>query len=158
MNMNLAAIVRLRPEPSALRLPCFATNVSVEFSITSNATLSNRASCFLLHPEGIRSRTPLSHLPSRHCDRSFRAAQRNFTSLLDSMVEQCESAPVTPASILRAIRAYSCPKAHGRWVEPPNLRTVTQVNRHSSPSRNPSRDTAIRKRHKSLKTNATRKF
>lgn len=96
----------------------------------------------------------------RHASATGLLAQRreNFTSVLDSMVEQCESAPVTASSILRAIRAYSCLKAHGRWVDPPKRRTVSRVNKSSSARRISNRDTAIRKRRKPMKTNATRKF
>jgi hypothetical protein len=96
----------------------------------------------------------------RHANATGLSDQRreNFTSVLDSMVEQCETAPVTAAVILRAIRAYSCLKAHGRWVDPPKRHTAKRTNATSVPRRISNRDTAIRKRHKSMKTNATRKF
>jgi hypothetical protein len=96
----------------------------------------------------------------RHAQATGLMEQRraNFTSVLDSMVEQCEAAPVTAASILRAIRAYSCLKAHGRWVDPPKRRTVSQVTKSSSAPRISNRDTAIKNRRKPKKTNATRKF
>ena len=96
----------------------------------------------------------------RHATATGLLAQRreNFTSVLDSMVEQCESAPVTAASILRAIRAYSCLKAHGRWVEPPKRRTVSRVTKSSSAPRISNRDTAIKKRRKPKKTNAAGNF
>jgi hypothetical protein len=82
--------------------------------------------------------------------------KENFTSVLDSIVEQCESAPVTGATILRAIRAYSCLKAHGRWVDLPQ-RVVKRVNESTAaPPPNPNRDAAIRKRRKPLKTNVAR--
>jgi len=82
--------------------------------------------------------------------------KENLTSVLDSIVEQCESAPVTGATILRAIRAYSCLKAHGRWVDLPRRVVAKRVNESTAPPPNPNRDTAIRKRRKPLKTNVAR--
>ena len=70
----------------------------------------------------------------RHVNATGLSDQRreNFRSVLDSMVEQYETAPVTAAVILRAIPAYSCLKAHGRWVDPPKRHTAKRTTRLQS--------------------------
>ncbi len=49
--------------------------------------------------------------------------RQNVHAVLDLLLEQVHDAKVSGDSILRAIRAYSCVDARGRWVDPP-----TQVN------------------------------
>jgi hypothetical protein len=160
--MNLAAIVgrRRRPKPAPASLlrhqrKCRICNHEHRQAIESRFLFWESAHS-IVKEFGLGHRSLLY----RHATATGLLHQRRetFTSVLDSMVEQCESAPVTANSILRAIRAYSCLKAHGRWVDPPKRRTVTRIDKSSSPSRNPNRDTAIKKRRKPMKTNATRKF
>jgi hypothetical protein len=159
--MNLAAIVgrrrRSRPAPASLprhQRKCRICNHEHRQAIESRFLFWENAHS-IVKEFGLGHRSLLY----RHATATGLLHQRRetFTSVLDSMVEQCESAPVTANSILRAMRAYSCLKAHGRWVDPPKRRTVTRIIKSSSPSRNPNRDTAIKKRRKPLKTNATRK-
>jgi hypothetical protein len=161
MDMHLAAIVgrrrRTKPaSPSLLRhqRKCRICNHEHREAIDSRFLLWESAHD-IVKEFGLGHRSLLY----RHASATGLLHQRRetFTSVLDSMVEQCESAPVTANSILRAIRAYSCLRAHGRWVDPPKRRIVTRTNESSRPSRNPNRDTAIKKSRKPLKTNATRK-
>jgi|SRR5580700_11222898 hypothetical protein len=70
--------------------------------------------------------------------------KENFTSVLDSIVERCDGAQVTGATILLAIRAYSCLKAHGRWVDPPRRHSVKRIKKTLAPLQNPNRDIAIK--------------
>ncbi|MGB9246018.1 MAG: hypothetical protein WCC03_21920 [Candidatus Acidiferrales bacterium] len=160
--MNIAAIVgrrrRNKPAPASLlrhQRKCRICNHEHREAIESRFLFWESA-------HSIVKEFSLGHrsLLYRHATATGLLAQRreNFTSALDSMVEQCETVPVTAASILRAIRAYSCLNAHGRWVEPPKRRTVGRVNKSSRAPRISNRDTAIRKRRKPMKTNATRKF
>jgi hypothetical protein len=71
----------------------------------------------ILRQYGIASRSVLY----RHAQATGLLARRkqNFCTVLDSIIEQAESALVTGHTIIRAIRAYSCIRANGRWVEPP---------------------------------------
>jgi hypothetical protein len=70
----------------------------------------------------------------RHADATGLSAKRreNCRTALDILIEQVESAPVTAAVIIRAIRAYSCLTDDGRWVEPPK-RTIV-LRREESPA------------------------
>jgi hypothetical protein len=160
--MNIAAIVgrrrRHKPAPASLlrhQRKCRICNHQHRQAIESRFL-------FWESPHSIVKEFSLGHrsLLYRHASATGLLDQRreNFTSVLDSMVEQCESAPVTAASILPAIRAYSCLKAHGRWVDPPKQHTVSQVTKSSSAPRISNRDTAIKNRRKPKKTNAARKF
>jgi hypothetical protein len=45
--------------------------------------------------------------------------RENLHSALDAYVEAVDEMKVTPDSILRAMRAYSCIDSHGRWTEIP---------------------------------------
>jgi len=73
----------------------------------------------------------------RHAQATGLLARRkqNFCTVLDSIIEQAESAPVTGYTIIRAIRAYSCIRANGRWVDLPQ-RVIAQrpASDESSPS------------------------
>ena len=160
--MNLAAIVgrRRRNKRAPASLPRHQRNCR----ICNHENREEIESRFLLweNARDLVEEFGLGHrsLLYRHATATGLLDQRkeNFTSVLDSIVEQCESAPVTGATILRAIRAYSCLKAHGRWVDPPKRRAVSRVNKSSSARRISNRDTAIKKSPKPMKTNATRKF
>ena len=160
--MNIAAIVgrrrRNRPAPASLlrhQRKCRICNHEHRRTIESRFLFWESA-------YSIVKEFALGHrsLLYRHATATGLLYQRreNFTSVLDSMVEQCESAPVTAASILRAIRAYSCLKAHGRWVDPPKRRTVSPATKSSTTPRISNRDTAIKKRRKQKKTNAAGNF
>ena len=160
--MNLAAIIgrrrRHRLAPASLlrhQRKCRICNHEHRQAIEHRFLFWERAHS-IVKEFGLGHRSVLY----RHAQATGLMEQRrtNFTSALDSMVERCESAPVTAASILRAIRAYSCLKAHGRWVDPPKRRAVSQVAKSSSAPRISNRDTAIKKSRKPMKTNATRKF
>jgi len=159
--MNLATIVgrrrRNKPAPASLlrhQRKCRICNHEHRQAIESRFLFWESAHS-IVKEFGLGHRSLLY----RHASATGLLHQRreNFTSVLDSMVEQCESAPVTAASILRAIRAYSCLKAHGRWVDPPK-RTVGRVTKSSSAQRISNRDTAIKKRRKPKKTNAAGNF
>src|ERR1700757_162806 len=160
--MNLADIIgrsrRHKPAPASLlrhQRKCRICNHADRQALESRFLFWERAHS-IVKEFGLGHRSVLY----RHAQATSLMEQRraNFTSVLDSMVEQCEAAPVTAASILRAIRAYSCLKAHGRWVDPPKRRTVSQVSKSSSVPRISNRDTAIKKSRKPMKTNPTRKF
>jgi hypothetical protein len=160
--MNIAAIVgrrrRHKPAPASLlrhRRKCRICNHEHREAIESRFLFWESAHS-IVKEFGLGHRSLLY----RHATATGLLAQRreNFASVLDSMVEQCETVPVSAASILRAIRAYSCLKAHGRWVDPPKRRTVNRAHSSSNAPRISNRDTAIRKRRKPMKTNATRKF
>jgi hypothetical protein len=165
----------LRPGlPGRRRTPSFSQRVdispghshirvqSVDLLVHRRTTSTESRFLFWESAHSIVKEFGLGHrsLLYRHASATGLLHQRreNFTSVLDSIVEQCESAPVTAASILRAIRAYSCLKAHGRWVDPPKRRAVSQVTKSSSAPRISNRDTAIKKSRKPMKTNAARKF
>jgi hypothetical protein len=160
--MNLAAIIgrRRQSKPATASLlrhqrKCRICNHEHRRAIESRFLLWERAHS-IVREFGLGHRSLLY----RHASATGLLAQRreNFTSVLDSMVGQCESAPVTASSILRAIRAYSCLNAHGRWLDPPKRRTVSRVNKSSGARRISNRDTAIRKSRKPMRTNATGKF
>jgi hypothetical protein len=160
--MNLATIVgrrrRNKPAPASLlrhQRKCRICNHEHRRTIESRFLFWESARS-IVKEFGLGHRSLLY----RHAIATGLLHQRreNFTSVLDSMVEQCESAPVTAASILRAIRAYSCLKAHGRWVDPPKRRTVSPATKSSSAQRISNRDTAIKKRRKPKKTNAAGNF
>jgi hypothetical protein len=160
--MNLAAIVgrrrRNKPAPASLlrhQRKCRICNHEHRRAIESRFLLWESAYS-IVKEFGLGHRSLLY----RHATATGLLHQRreNFTSVLDSMVEQCESAPVTASSILRAIRAYSCLKAHGRWVDPPKRRAASRATKSSSASRISNRDTAIKKRRKPKKTNAAGNF
>jgi len=113
--MNIAAIVgrrrRHKPAPASLlrhQRKCRICNHEHRRAIESRFLFWERAQS-IVKEFGLGHRSVLD----RHAQATGLMEQRreNFTSALDSMVEQCESAPVTAASILRAIRAYSCLKA-----------------------------------------------
>ena len=160
--MNLATIVgrrrRHKPAPASLlrhQRKCRICNHEHREAIESRFL-------FWETVQSIVKEFGLAHrsLLYRHARATGLMEQRreNFTSVLDSIVEQVETVPITASSILRAIRAYSCLKAHGRWVDPPKRRAVGRVNKSSSARRISNRDTAIKKSPKPMKTNATRKF
>ena len=82
----------------------------------------------------------------RHANAFGLRARRNenIRTVLDIFLEQAESAPVTANAILRAIRAYSCLKDDGTWVELPK-KVVYQTDRKAaSVSRRISQTTAAR--------------
>jgi hypothetical protein len=160
--MNLAAIIgrrrRHKPAPASLlrhQRKCRICNHEHRQAIEYRFLFWETAHS-IVKEFGLGHRSVLY----RHASATGLLLQRreNFTSVLDSMVEQCESAPVTAASILRAIRAYSCLKAHGRWVDPPRRHSVKRTTESSVSRRISNRDTAIKKRLKSKKTNVTRNF
>ena len=94
--------------------------------------------------------------------------QANFHTVLDSIVEQVETVKVTGATILRAIRAYSCLNARGRWSDPPRRMIIERPvsSRGSSSSLQPQAPSVqnltgtppIKKCAKHLKTNAAADF
>src|SRR5262249_42086867 len=97
----------------------------------------------------------------RHAEATGLIAMRKsqFTSVLDSLIEQVEDVPVTGATILRAIRAYSCLTKNGDWIDLPGPRIVrrpSQPRPAASPAglRKSNRNAAIRKPAKPMKTNA----
>jgi hypothetical protein len=61
-----------------------------------------------------------------------RRRKGNLCSILDSMIEQVASVPITGSTVLRAIRAYSYLTKDGDWVEP-TTRVIFQRYRHSGP-------------------------
>ena len=70
----------------------------------------------------------------RHANALGLRARRNenFRTALDYLVEQADSVTVTGNTIIRAIRAYSCLKDDGTWVELP--RKVVHETRRKSRS------------------------
>ena len=104
----------------------------------------------------------------RHAEATGLSALRKsrLCSVLDTFIEQAEDVPVTGATILRAMRAYSCLTKNGDWVDLPRQKMIRRSEqpisrRHSleSPAsspepREPNRYTAIRKSAKPMKTNA----
>lgn len=66
--------------------------------------------------------------------------RHNFHSALDSLVEAAEEAKVTGDCVIRAIRAYSCVDANGRWTELPTQVRFTTV--HDSQPTAPQRPAA----------------
>jgi len=107
-----------------------------------------------------------------------RLRRASLCRVLDSIIEQVETVPITGSTILRAMRAYSCLTKHGDWVEPARRIIVHRPGQPASPpwpprrarraapgrsSRLPAssaqppeanRYTAIRKSAKPVKTNA----
>ena len=86
-------------------------------------------------------------------------------SVLDSIIEQAETVPVTGATILRAMRAYSCLTKNGDWVELPRHKIVRRSQHPATPASSPrqrkspaagapNRYAAIKSQAKSMKTNA----
>ena len=69
----------------------------------------------------------------RHANALGLRARRNenIRTVLDIFLEQAESAPVTANAILRAIRAYSCLKDDGTWVELPK-KVIYQTDRKAA--------------------------
>jgi hypothetical protein len=69
----------------------------------------------------------------RHASALGLRARRNenIRTVLDIFLEQAESAPITANAILRAIRAYSCLKDDGTWVELPK-RVIYQSDRKAA--------------------------
>jgi hypothetical protein len=97
----------------------------------------------------------------RHADATGLTALRKsrLCSVLDSIIEQAETVQVTGATILRAMRAYSCLTKNGDWVDLPRRVTVRRSQQSASPAssvrqQKSNRYTAIRKSAKPLKTNA----
>jgi hypothetical protein len=74
-------------------------------------------------PDKIVSDYKLPHYSTiyRHANAFGLRARRNenFRTALDYLVEQADSATVTGNTIIRAMRAYSCLKDDGTWVELP---------------------------------------
>ncbi|MFY9728987.1 MAG: hypothetical protein WAK24_00150, partial [Candidatus Acidiferrales bacterium] len=106
----------------------------------------------------------------RHANALGLRARRNenIRTVLDIFVEQAESAPVTANAILRAIRAYSCLKDDGTWVELPKKvvyqsdrtaasesRRVSQTAVPRQPRRISNRKSGIRNHRNLLKTNTS---
>jgi hypothetical protein len=48
-----------------------------------------------------------------------RRRNENVRTVLDSLIEKAESAPVTGNTVIRAIRAYSCIDDRGHWTDLP---------------------------------------
>jgi len=94
----------------------------------------------------------------RHANALGLRARRNenIRTVLDIFVEQAETAPITANAILRAMRAYSCLRDDGTWVELPT-RVIHQSDRkRASVSRRISnRKSGIRNRRNLLKTNTS---
>jgi hypothetical protein len=97
----------------------------------------------------------------RHADATGLTALRKsrLCSVLDTIIEQAETVQVTGATILRAMRAYSCLTKKGDWVELPRRKIVRRSQQSASPDssvrqRKSNRYTAIRKSAKSMKINA----
>ena len=69
----------------------------------------------------------------RHANAFGLRASRNenIRTVLDIFVEQAETAPITANAILRAMRAYSCLRDDGTWVELPK-RVVYQSDRKAA--------------------------
>ena len=69
----------------------------------------------------------------RHANALGLRARRNenIRTVLDIFLEQAESAPITANAILRAIRAYSCLKDDGTWVELPK-KVIYQTDRKAA--------------------------
>jgi hypothetical protein len=69
----------------------------------------------------------------RHANAFGLRARRNenIRTVLDIFVEQAETAPITANAILRAIRAYSCLRDDGTWVELPT-RVIHQSDRKTA--------------------------
>jgi hypothetical protein len=61
--------------------------------------------------------------------------KENFRSALDTIIEQVESAPITGATIIRAMRAYSCLRDDGTWVDLPKRAIVRRVRKSPSPTK-----------------------
>ena len=112
----------------------------------------------------------------RHANALGLRARRNenIRTVLDVFLEQAESAPITANAILRAIRAYSCLKDDGIWVELPKKvvyqtdRKAASVSRRISQTAAPrhpkrtslaavaaNRKSGIRNRRNLLKTNTS---
>src|SRR5262249_29471655 len=72
-----------------------------------------------------------------HATGLTRHRKARLCGVLESIIEQVESAPVTANAIIRAMRAYSCLTKHGDWVELP--RRVTVYTGQSAPRPGPSR-------------------
>jgi len=103
----------------------------------------------------------------RHAAATGLTALRKSTlhSVLDSIIEQAETVQVTGATILRAMRDYSCLTKNGDWVELPRRKIVLPSQQSASPTSSvrqrkssaavaSNRYTAIKKSAKSMKTNA----
>src|ERR1700747_3290276 len=155
--MNLATIVGRRRRNK--RAPASLLRHQRKCRICNHENREEIESRFLLWEN---ARDLVEEFGLGHCSLLYRHATatgvlerrtEKFASVLASIVEQCESAPVTAATILRAIRAYSCRKADGRWVDLPRRVVGKRVNESTTPPPNPNRDTAIRKRRKPLKKN-----
>jgi|SRR5271169_737795 len=122
-------------------------------------------------PNGIVKDYQLPHYSViyRHANALGLRARRNenIRTVLDIIVEQAETAPITANAILRAIRAYSCLQDDGTWVELPK-KVVYQTERKAAaasrrmslaaearqPRRISNRKSGIRNRRNPLKTNA----
>lgn len=103
----------------------------------------------------------------RHAEATGLTALRKsrLCSVLDSIIEQAETVQVTGATILRAMRAYSCLTKNGDWVDLPRRKIVHRP-QHPAPQASndrrresqaavaANRYTAIKKSAKSMKTNA----
>jgi hypothetical protein len=97
----------------------------------------------------------------RHADATGLTALRKsrLCSVLDTIIEQAETVQVTGATILRAMRAYSCLTKNGDWVDLPKRVTVRRTQQSTRTAsgirqRKSNRYTATRKSAKSMKTNA----
>ena len=101
-----------------------------------------------------------------HATGLTRLRKASLCRVLDSIIEQVETVPITGSTILRAMRAYSCLTKHGDWVEPARRVIVHRPGQPAIPRRSfrprasslqhpeANRYTAIRKSANPVKTNA----
>jgi hypothetical protein len=69
-----------------------------------------------------------------HATGLLESRKENFRSALDTIIEQVESAPITGATIIRAMRAYSCLRDDGSWVDLPKRAVVKRASKSPSPT------------------------
>jgi len=72
----------------------------------------------------------------RHAEATGLTALRKsrLCSVLDSIIEQAETVEVTGATILRAMRAYSCLTKKGDWVDLPRRKIVRRSQESATPA------------------------
>jgi hypothetical protein len=65
-----------------------------------------------------------------HATGLFEQRSRNMRYALENIIERSDSVPATADSVIRAIRACSCLKDNGEWVDPPTThRVIVNVTR-----------------------------
>ena len=70
----------------------------------------------------------------------FELRRHNMRFALENIIEGSQAAPATADSVIRAIRACSCLKPNGTWVEPPTThRAIVRIARRADRSLDPSR-------------------